>query len=134
MSSANYELQSFRDGAWKISAIFDDRTDAMTEARRLDRLGRIVRVREETIDAEGNDRGMRTIFLSSTIKNTWKAERERIATHSARPIGAYGLPRANGGGREPTRINPYMLLTIFTGLAFLGLGAIMMLRTLYVHL
>ena len=132
MSGANYELHTYRDGAWKISAIFDDRNEALTEARRLDRQGRIVRLRQEVVDAEGNDRGMKTIYLSSTIKNTWKAERERIATRSMRPIRAHvSLPDDDD---EPVhRINPYMLLTIFTGLAFLGLAAIMMLRTLYGH-
>ena len=131
MSSANYELHSFRDGNWKISAIFDDRTEALIEARRLDRQGRIVRLREELVDAEGNDRGAKTIYLSTTIKNTWKAERERIATRGVRPIRAHAS--VTGHDEPAHRINPYMLLTIFTGLAFLGLGALVALHSLSGH-
>lgn len=130
--SENYELQTFREGHWKISAIFDDRTDALIEARRLDRQGRIVRLREESMDSEGNDRGARTIYLSSTIKNTWKAERERIATRGVRPIAVRG-GRVDDDDEPAGRINPYMLLTIFTGLAFLGLGALVALHSLSGH-
>ena len=125
---ATYELQRFQDGHWVISAVFDDRRAALAEAHRVDRSGKLVRLRADEVHASGKSRGTRTVFLSSTIKRTWQAERERIALRGARPT-RWG--REDEEPQEGRSINPYFLLAIFTVVAFSGLGAILALRTLY---
>jgi hypothetical protein len=75
-----YEIHTFRDGAWKIDSIFDDKDLALLEAQRVDRGNRFsgVRVVEETFD-EATDRTVtRTIFRSS------KADRINAATAEQR--------------------------------------------------
>ena len=123
----NYELQMFRDGHWVISSVFEDRTQALEEARRLDRTGKMVRLRADEVDPAGHSRGIRTVFLSSTIKKNWRAERERMMQRGTRhPMP---LPREDDG-EEGHPINPYLLLGIFTVVAFGGIAAIFALRTL----
>jgi hypothetical protein len=124
----SYELQLFRDGHWVISAVFDDRREALEEAHRLDRSGKLVRLRADEIDDSGKSRGTRTVFLSSTIKKTWKAERERIAQRERR----HPMARMDDDdGERGHPINPYVLLAIFAAIAFSGLAAIFALRSLY---
>ena len=125
--STSYELQMFRDGHWVISSVFEDRAQALEEARRLDRSGKMVRLRADEVDTAGNSRGIRTVFLSSTIKKNWKAERERMMQRGTRH--AMPLPREDDG-EEGHPINPYLLLGIFTVVAFGGIAAIFALRTL----
>jgi hypothetical protein len=122
-----YELQLFRDGHWVISSVFDDRREALQEAHRLDRTGRMVRLRADEVSAAGQSRGMRTVFLSSTIKKTWHAERERIIQRGIRPLRR----SAKVDDEAAHRVNPYFLLFIFSLVAFGGLGAIFALRMLY---
>jgi len=117
----------FRDGHWVISSVFEDRTQALEEARRLDRTGKMVRLRADEVDPAGHSRGIRTVFLSSTIKKNWRAERERMMQRGTRhPMP---LPREDDG-EEGHPINPYLLLGIFTVVAFGGIAAIFALRTL----
>jgi hypothetical protein len=124
----SYELQTFRDGHWVICSVFEDREEALQEARRLDRSGKMVRLRADEVDPSGHSRGIRTVFLSSTIKKNWKAERERMiqrGVHHPVPL------RRQDTGKEEHPMNPYVLLGIFTVVAFGGLAAIFALRTLY---
>jgi len=128
----SYELELFRDGHWILSAIFDSRGEALDEARRLDRSGKMVRLRAEEFDAMGNSRGTRTVFLSAAVKKTWKAERERIAQierHKAADRTETDVDP--GTDMEERPLNPYILLAVFSGIAFGGLGALLALRTLY---
>lgn len=59
-----YEIQTFRDGKWKIDAIFDDRDLALFEADRMgDSLRHAgIRVVEETFDESSRLSTSRTIF------------------------------------------------------------------------
>jgi len=125
----SYELQVFRNGHWTITSVFDGRGEALNEARRLDRAGKMVRVREDSTDKYGKGRGARTIYLSTTIKNTWKDERKRFA---ARGIDRDAAGSA-GAAPEPERtsINPYYLSAVFLAVVFVGLFAIFGLRSLY---
>jgi len=125
--STSYELQMFRDGHWVISSVFEDRAQALEEARRLDRSGKMVRLRADEVDTAGNSRGIRTVFLSSTIKKNWKAERERMMQRGTRHL----MPlRMEDDVEERHPINPYLLLAIFSAVAFGGIAAIFALRTL----
>jgi hypothetical protein len=119
---STFELQIFRDGRWIISAVYDDRHVALSEAHRVDKGGRMVRLMEESGDGDG----ARTVFLSAKIRDTWKAERQRIAA------GAHHPPTPHGRRvSHHSEINPYRLLALFSLVAFLGLAAILALRTLY---
>jgi|KBSSwiStaDraftv2_1062776.scaffolds.fasta_scaffold1168534_1 hypothetical protein len=128
----SYELELFRDGRWIISAVFDGRGEALEEARRLDRVGEMVRLRAEECDAMGNSRGIRTVFVSGAVKTSWTAERERIAQLGRRQAAEEIESEVDSGMEleEPT-VNPYALLGIFTLVAFGGVGAILALRELY---
>jgi hypothetical protein len=125
-SRSTFELQVFRDGRWIISAVYDDRNLALAEARRLDKAGRVVCVREES----GDGSVRRTVFLSTKIKDSWKLERRRIAA------GADPHPPSFDTDCSPrhNETNPYRLLAVFSLLAFLGLAAVLALRTLYTAL
>ena len=125
----NYELQVFRGGHWTISSVFDDRDRALIEARRLDRTGKMVRLREDSTDKAGKGRGLRTIYISATIKNNWREERSKIATRGTRARS--GGFAADTLDPSPKPINPYYLASIFFLVVFLGLGAIFALRSLY---
>lgn len=65
-----YEIHTFRDGAWKIDSVFDDKDLAVLEAQRIERARRYagVRVVEETFD-EVTDRAVtRTIYRSRAAR------------------------------------------------------------------
>ena len=71
-----YEIHTFRDGAWKIDSVFDDKDLAVLEAQRVERANRYsaVRVIEETFD-EATDRTVtRTIYRSSKAPEKAAAE------------------------------------------------------------
>ena len=79
-----FEIHTYRNGAWKINSVFDDRDLAMMEAERMDRGNRYsaVRVVEETFDDETEKGNTRTIFRSS------KAERINTATQARAQRGS----------------------------------------------
>jgi hypothetical protein len=122
---SHFELQIFRDGRWIISAVYDDRNTALTEAWRLDRTGRLVRLKEES----GNGSGARTVFISTRIKESWKLERQRIAARArTRPVS---VPLVKEEPEQDEGYHPYRLLALFTLIVALGLGAIFGLHSLY---
>ena len=123
----NFELQIYRDGHWVIGAVFDDRAEALHEALRQERSGKIVQLREESQDSTGKFRTARTVYLSSTIKNIWKAERQRLAARA----GLSRRTNTGADGNRLTELNPFVLLAIFSLVTFLGIAAIFALRTLH---
>ncbi len=70
-----FEIQTYRDGDWKIDSVFDDQELATYEARRIHDSGRYVGVRvvEETYDPE-EDRAMTKVVLQVS-----KADKENNA-------------------------------------------------------
>jgi hypothetical protein len=124
---SHFELQIFRGGRWIISAVYEDRDTALAEAWRLDRTGRLVRLKEES----GNGSGARTVFISARIKETWKVERQRIAARArARPVSVSVMEMEAEPQRDES-FHPYRLLALFTLIVALGLGAIFGLHSLY---
>ncbi len=89
-----FEIHTYRNGAWKIDSVFDDRDLALIEAERIERGNRYsaVRVVEETFDDATERGGTRTIFRSS------KAERINVASQARQ---AEGLKVAAPPPRRP---------------------------------
>jgi hypothetical protein len=122
-----YELQSFRDGRWIISGHFTDQPAAMEQARRLDRAGKLVRVRAETCSRSGRGLTTRTVYLSSTVKNIWHDERHKIVIPRVKPPQGCD----NAVLSESNAINPYFLLVKFSMIAFAGLAVLVALHSLH---
>jgi hypothetical protein len=125
-----FELQIFRDGRWIISSVYDDRDIAMTDAWRLDRSGRKVRLREDS----GSGSGSRTVFVSTKVKDTWKVEQQRIAARARAHALHPQQPAEELPAKEPEldmSFHPYRLLALFTLIVFFGLAAIFGLHSLY---
>lgn len=89
-----YEIQTYNSGRWKIDAVFDDRSLAMFEAKRMDDGNRFsgVRVVEETFDESTQKTATRTIFRGG------RAENKAYKQDDKQPKRA-GVA-ARGGGRD----------------------------------
>lgn len=74
-----FEIHTYRNGAWKIDSVFDDKDLALMEAERMDRGRRYsaVRVVEETFDDETEKGGTRTIFRTSKAERINHANQQR---------------------------------------------------------
>ena len=65
----SFEIHTFRDGAWKIDSVFDDRELAVSEAKRMEEKNRFgaIRVIEETYNVASNAVNTRTIYRSTKV-------------------------------------------------------------------
>ena len=61
-----FEIHTYKNDAWKIESIFDDRERAVLEGERMGQSARFdeVRVVEETFDEESEKVGTRTLYRS----------------------------------------------------------------------
>lgn len=71
-----YELQVFRDRAWQVDSVFDDKELAIEEARRMGEGGRqlAVRIIEERVDPTTGRPALRPVFRISKIQRSGKME------------------------------------------------------------
>jgi len=122
-----YELHLFQAGRWIVSGQYVDATDALADAHRLDRRGKLVRLRAETLNRSGRGLSTRTIFLSSAVKTIWRDERRKLALPSA---GVSHKP-ATAIADHSRGLNPYALLAKFGVIAFAGLAMLVALQSLY---
>jgi len=78
----SFEIHTFRDGAWKIDSVFDDKELALSEAQRMEMKNRYgaIRVIEETFNESTNSVSSRTIFRSTKVD---AENREATAKHVA---------------------------------------------------
>jgi hypothetical protein len=128
-----YEIHTFRDGAWKIDSIFDDRDLAMLEAQRVERAKRYsgVRVVEETFDEVTDKTVTRTIYRSSRVDkpNTEAFHRRAEAIqHPTRPRPS----RPEQPAKRPASLHHVLVVATLTAgaILFSGLGAIYALNAL----
>jgi hypothetical protein len=119
----SFELQVFRDGHWIAGAVFDERTEALREALRLDRSGKLLRLQTATLDASGKVIGTHTLYL----KHTNADSRQGIATRTM----LSRRPASRADGHPSAGLNPYTLLATFSLIVFFGIAAILALRTLH---
>ena len=129
-----YELHTFRDGAWKIDSIFDDRDLAVLEAQRVERANRYtgVRVVEETFDQATDRTITRTIYRSSKIDKPNAEALQRRSEAIQRPARPRP-PRPAAAPAKPSVIPSRVLVlaTLTAGaILFCSLGAIYALNAL----
>lgn len=128
-----YEIHTFRDGAWKIDSVFDDKDLAVFEAQRIERSSRFsaVRVVEETFD-EATDRTVnRTIYRSTKVDKINAEAAEQRKQPSAIPAppkpAAHVAPEKRKS--SVTRLFVVAVLTL-AAIAFSSLGALYALNSL----
>lgn len=112
-----FEIHTYRNGAWKIDSVFDDRDLALMEAERMDRGNRYsaVRVIEETFDDQTERGSTRTIFRSS------KAERINVA-NQARQQQGLKVAKAPPRSRPPKRKKSLVKQLVIASFAFAAIG------------
>ena len=128
-----YEIHTFRDGAWKIDSVFDDKDLAVFEAQRIERSSRFsaVRVVEETFD-EATDRTVnRTIYRSSKADkiNAEVAEQRKQPSGITAPPKPAARPAPERRKSSLTRLFVVAALTL-AAIAFSSLGALYALNSL----
>lgn len=127
-----YEIHTYRDGAWKIDSIFDDRDLSVLEAHRMERSLRYagVRVIEETYDEATDKTVTRTIYRSSKAEKSNAAVIQRrtdelVMANNPRP------PRASTAAKPPSVTRLLLVATLTAGaILFCSLGAIYALNAL----
>ena len=132
-----YEIQTYQNGRWKIDAVFDDRSLAMFEAKRMDEGNRFsgVRVVEENFDEASQKTLSRTIFRGGRAESVaYKDDRPDSAPKRGAPAKRGGS-RERAAGRRPAAkrkkggfAGPLMLLTF---LIVAGLGGLFGLQQLF---
>lgn len=133
-----YEIHTYRDGAWKIDSIFDDRDLAVLEAHRMERTLRYsgVRVIEETYDQATDRTVTRTIYRSSKADKHNAAAMQRRAESMALtaenrlarlPSGAAAV-----AARRSASVSRILIIATLTcgAILFCSLGAIYALNAL----
>ncbi len=77
----SYEIQTFKDGKWRLDSIFDDRELAIFEAKKIDEGTRYagVKVVEENWDEASNQTTVRTLFRGGAAKKDMPAKRRAAA-------------------------------------------------------
>lgn len=137
-----YEIHTFGGGKWKIDSVFDDRDLALFEASRMEQSGRHagVRVVEEEFDETTQRTRIRTIYRGSKTEagnaaalEKAKETRLHVAQQKAEIAQQQQRRRVEAVRRKKERqTNPFRLISIFTLITLLGVGAVIGLRFLYV--
>lgn len=140
-----YEIHTFRDGAWKIDSVFDDRDLAVLEAQRVERTNRYsgVRVVEETYDQATDRTVTRTIYRSSKVDRPNAEALQRRIRPAVASSSAIGSASASGTARSrparpaamakrPASLTRVILVATLTigAILFCSLGALYALNTL----
>jgi len=86
----SFELHTYLGGNWKIDSIFDDRSLAMSEAKRIEERGRTaaVRVVEEVYDEVTQEVQSRTIYRSTKMDSDNSQALERQAENRREVMAA----------------------------------------------
>lgn len=128
-----YEIHTFRDAAWKIDSVFDDRDLAVLEALRVERANRhaAVRVVEESIDAATDRPVTRTIYRTSKIDRLGGEYVARDQWSDDAPTPSRAADAVLPGRRAADGAHLILLVTlILVAVACSGLGALYALNAL----
>jgi len=125
-----FEIHTYQNGRWKIDAVFDDRSLALFEAKRMDEGNRFagVRVVEESFDEDSQETQTRTIFRGGHAENQIAKDYNRAKTQRAAPARGTGREPRKGAGR-PGRTagkksgfaGPLILLVVLVAVGLAGL-------------
>lgn len=123
-----YEIQTFRDGEWKIDSIFNERELAMFEAKRIDEGARYVGVRliEENYNEATQLTTTRTLFRGGIAKGQKaKTNAATVKSSQAAQRGA-GRERVPKGGARRSKKSSSSLVPLLVVLVLI-LGAMVIL-------
>ena len=92
-----FEIQTFKDGEWKVDSIFDDRELALYEAKKISGSTRYagVKVIQEDWDEATNQTTTRTLFRGGAAKNDMPAKPKKVARRRGHRIS-----KGNGSSRQ----------------------------------
>lgn len=126
MSSAvSYEVYSHKNGNWNIDSVYDDKAEAMYEAKQLleSRYSTGVKVIEESFDDETADTSSKIIFQQ--VKGNRTPPRTEIKKPKARArVGAKpGKGKKGTGKRKKKKKRTFTQTLILLVLSIGGIGA-----------
>lgn len=124
----SFELQTYKDGQWKVDSFYDDQKLAVFEAKRVDESDRFanVRVIEEFYHEDSNVTTTRTVFRGHNAKRKYRARNVEASKKQKRtaPAGGTGrdpLPkrRAQPKAKSSNFLIPVLIILVilFGGLA-----------------
>jgi hypothetical protein len=129
--STSYEVQIFRDKRWRIDSMFDDKSLALYEARRMNDSGRYVCVRvvEEYFDEITGQTKLWTIYRGGRIEQAHQTDMdEAIKRRDIRQqLSAAEFAAAVNASAEPEQIaesRPKLVLGIAGGIVLLLLAGV----------
>ena len=129
----SYEIQTFKDGKWRLDSIFDDRELAFFEAKRIDEGKRYagVKVIEEYWDEASNLTATRTLFRGGAAKNDMPAKpRAAVKKIKSGHRTGKGKERSRKGKRRAKKsgfVAPIMVLVL---IVLVAVGALIGLQHL----
>ncbi|MGE5537224.1 MAG: hypothetical protein ACM30I_01295 [Gemmatimonas sp.] len=119
-----FEIHLFRQGAWKVDSVFDDRDLAVYEAQRIEHTGRqsAVRVIEEIYDEITERTKTRTIWRSSKVdKENLESGKRRLQPPNVPP------PRRRPPPPKPKTSSTLLIFNLVV-IILGGLGALYLLQ------
>ncbi len=128
-----YEIHTFRDAAWKIDSVFDDRDLAVLEALRVERANRhaAVRVVEESIDDATDRTVTRTIYRTSKVERAGSDLAAHDQQSSDRTVSSSSGETVLSAPRMAEGSPVVLLVTLaLVAVACSGLGALYALNVL----
>jgi hypothetical protein len=123
-----FEIHIFRDQAWKVDSVFDDRELAVYEAQRIEKTGRYpgVRVIEELYDEATERTKTRTVYRSSKI------DKENLESHRRRAQPPpYRTPQRHPPPAKKAAVSPTLLVFNLVVVVLGGFTALFLLRYLW---
>jgi hypothetical protein len=136
MLSTSYEVQIFRDKRWRIDSMFDDKSLALYEARRMNDSGRYVCVRvvEEYFDEATGQTRLTTVYRGGRIEQAHQKDLDdsikrrdvKRARAAAEMSAAAAAPAAGLAGETPRAAGsqPTLLVAIMAGIIVVLAGAV----------
>ena len=129
--STSYEVQIFRDKRWRIDSMFDDKSLALYEARRMNDSGRYVCVRvvEEYFDEVTGQTKLWTIYRGGRIEQAHQTDMDdAIKRRDIRQqLSAAEFAAAVNASAKPEQIaesRPKLVLGIAGGIVLLLLAGV----------
>jgi hypothetical protein len=123
-----FEIHIFRDQAWKVDSVFDDKELAVYEAQRIEKTARYsaVRVIEEVYDEATQRTKTRTVYRST------KVDKENLESHRRRAKAAdpYPTPPRRGAPAKKSA-SPLLLMVNLVLVVMGGFSALFLLRFLW---